>query len=512
MHFMSDNLQKWHSKILKNTFYPTFLFDNLQKSDNLYLRSICMKIIGRKKELETLNRLLNSPRPEFVCLYGRRRVGKTFLIKQFFREKFSFYTTGIKKLSNRSQLSNFKKKLNEYGYKVKGSVTSWIDAFDDLIELLKKDDVYRINGKRVVFIDEVPWMDAPKSDFKAGLDNFWNSWGSSQADLILIVCGSATSWIINNLLKDTGGFYNRVTKKIKLCPFNIRELEELLLYNNVHFSTREIIETYMIFGGIPFYINLLNENLSLAQNVDELFFKEDSELKNEKDILLSSLFKHHENHEAILNVLYRKKSGLSHKEISDLVPIDDGRTINTALTELEECGFIRKFFDYKGTKRDSLYQVIDPFVLFSFNISEQNISSWNDYVGTPKYYAWSGLSFEIFCLNHIFEIKKSLGISGISTNEYSFIKKESSYGAQIDLLIDRKDYTINLCEMKFCNSEYEITKDDEQSILNKIDVFKKVTKSKKNIKTTFITLYGIKNNTHSHIVDKNVVVSNWFNQ
>lgn len=469
-----------------------------------------MKIIGRKKEIETLNQLLKSKRPEFVCVYGRRRVGKTYLIKNFFGEKFSFYTTGIKNLSNRSQLSNFKKQLSEYGYNQKGQFKNWIDAFSGLINLLESKNVYRTsNNKRVVFIDETPWMDAAKSDFKAGLDYFWNSWGSTKEDLIIIVCGSATSWIINNLLKDTGGFYNRITKQIKLMPFSVNEVNELLLENEVHFSKREVIESFMIFGGVPFYLNSLNPSLSLAQNIEELFFSENGELKNESSLLLSSLFKHHEKHQLVLEVLNKRQIGLSKKEIKEETGIDVNRYLNTTLEELEQCGFIRSYTDYKTRKNNTIYQLIDPLILFSFYIQRNAISSWLNSVGTPKYYAWAGHSFEIFCLNHISLIKEKLGISGLVTNEYSYTSRNITKGTQIDLLIDRRDNVINLCEMKFSTTEFEITKDYENQLLNKIEVFRNNTKTKKTVSLTFITVNGLINNSYSHIVNQSLVVSNW---
>lgn len=469
-----------------------------------------MKIIGREKEIETLNQIVNSKRPEFVCVYGRRRIGKTYLIKQFFKEKFSFYITGIKGLSNRSQLSNFKSQLSKYGLKRKGSFKSWLEAFDSLIELLEKQDIYTYNGKRVVFIDETPWMDAPKSDFKASLDYFWNSWGSSQEDLILIVCGSATSWIINNLLNSTGGFYNRITKRLKLNQFTVKEVKELLEYNDIRFSNREIVETYMILGGIPYYLNLLDGRLSLAQNIDMLFFAENGDLKDEKTLLLSSLFKNHTKHELILNLLYKKKCGLSKSDISKEANLNSDKNLKTVLDELEQCGFIRSFVDFKTTKNNPLYQIVDSFILFSFDILDENMSSWLNYIGTPKYYSWAGHAFKVFCLNHIPLIKEELGISGMETNDYSFTKRDSDNGAQIDLVIDRKDETINLCEMKYSISDFEIDKQYENNLLNKINVFKKATKSKKSLKLTLITLYGLTNNKHSHIIDQVVSVEKWF--
>lgn len=486
------------------------MLDKVLKHGKLYSwRKVLMKIIGRKKEIDGLSRLVESKKPEFVCVYGRRRVGKTYLIKQFFNDRFSFYISGIKGLNNRSQLSNFKKQLVKYGSNDKGIVKSWFDAFDLLIKLLEQENVYRYNNKRVVFIDEAPWMDAPKSDFKAGLDYFWNSWGNSQDDLILIICGSATSWIINNLLSDTGGFYNRLTKRIKLKPFDIKETKELLEYNNLKFSNREIVETYMIFGGIPYYINLLDYRLSLSQNIDVLFFNENGDLAFEKDLLLSSLFRNHEKHQMVLEALYNKKSGLTKEDISSITKMNSDRILKTVLDELEQCGFVRSFTDYKTRKNNKLYQIIDPFILFSYDVLNKNINSWLSYIATPSYYSWAGHAFETFCLNHIDMIKESLGINGLVTDEYSFTGKGDNKGTQIDLLIDRKDNAINLCEMKFSNDKYEIDKEYENKLINKREVFSKISGRRKNIILTFITLNGLINNSHSHIIQQSIVVNDW---
>lgn len=468
-----------------------------------------MKIIGRKEEQYILDRLVESKKPEFVCVYGRRRVGKTYLIKNYFCEKFSFYFTGIKTYGNRQHLSVFKKQLKNYGLNTNGQFKSWIEAFDGLIELLKQNDVYKYNDKKIIFIDEAPWIDAPKSDFKAGLDYFWNSWGSTQEDLILIVCGSATSWIINNLLKDTGGFYNRITRRLKINPFTILEAKELLDDNDFRFSNKELVESYMVFGGIPYYLNLLDNKCSLSQNIEKLFFQENSELKDERFLLFSSLFKHHEKHEAVLDILFKNKKGLPAKEIGRAINSSNNKQLKTTLDELEQCGFIRRYSDYKTKINNAIYQIIDPFILFSFYALNGNISSWLNFVGTPKYYSWLGYSFETFCLNHVSLIKKSLGINGLVTNEYGFFERNKNEGAQIDLLIDRKDDVINLCEMKYSGEEFEINKDYEENVLKKVNVFKSITKTKKAIKITFVTMFGVKNNSYSHIVDQIITVNDW---
>ena len=277
-----------------------------------------MKIVGRKREKDELMQCLMSKRPEFVVVYGRRRVGKTYLVREFFNKQFSFYATGLTDEKTKGQLRGFAASLVEYGDMEKKAPKDWFEAFVRLRKLLESDRIYRepINNKRVVFLDELPWMDTAKSDFKSALDYFWNSWASAQEDLVLVVCGSATSWIITNLLTNKKGFHNRVTKRIHLAPFSLAECEKLFELNDIVMPRNQMIESYMVFGGIPQYLNLLDSRLSLAQNINELCFKEYGYLYDEYDNLFRSLYDKPEKHMAILEALAKKKDGLTRAELS----------------------------------------------------------------------------------------------------------------------------------------------------------------------------------------------------
>ena len=462
-----------------------------------------MEIIGRNKEQDILSKLSESNKPEFLVVYGRRRVGKTFLIKQYFNNKFSFYATGLLNEKTKGQLAAFNNSLVKYGLKNKKKLENWMDAFSMLTDLIESGNIIRDSktNKIVIFIDEAPWLDTARSDFKSALDYFWNSYASSNPDILLIVCGSATSWIVNNILTDKGGFYNRVTKKMLISPFTIDECNEYYKKNNIVFSNRQVIESYMIFGGIPYYLNLLDKRLSLAQNVDELIFNENGELHFEINHLFSSLFKHSSIHSSIIDELAKRKKGISRKELVDNMKISSGSGLTTALKELEECGFIRKYNDYKFQKNNPIYQMIDPFTLFAYEfLLNGKVYSWMEYLNTPGYYSWRGYSFEILCLNHISKIKEVLGISGVISKEYSFFESYKNKGAQIDLIIDRNDDVINICEIKCSNTEYEVDKDYETDLLNKIDVFRNVTKTKKALRLTMITNEGLVHNKYSDII------------
>lgn len=466
-----------------------------------------MKIIGRKREKDDLMYCIQSKKPEFVVVYGRRRVGKTFLIREFFNKQFSFYATGLTDEKTKGQLRAFNESLIMYGCETKNMPKDWFEAFSRLRELLDSSKVYRepVNHKRVVFLDELPWMDTARSDFKSALDYFWNSWGSAQEDLVLIVCGSATSWIINNLLTGKKGFHNRVTKRIRLAPFTLQECEALFELNDVVMTRSQMIESYMVFGGIPYYLNLFDSRLSLAQNINELCFREYGDLHGEYDSLFHSLFHKPEKHMAILEALSGKKEGLARTDLSKVRTIGGGSVLTKNLKELEECGFIRKFSHYTKAENDAIYQLIDPFTLFSIQfIESRKCTSWNAYINSPGYNAWRGDSFEIVCLNHVDQMKNSLGISGIESKEFAWRSSKSDRGAQIDLIIDRNDGVINLCEMKYTNEEYMLDQEEYDKIQKRLAVFQKESGTNKAVHITLVSGNGFKQNKYSGII-QNVI-------
>ena len=296
-------------------------------------------MIGRKEETEILEDLLSSSKPEFLALYGRRRIGKTYLIKEFFNDSFSFYATGVQNCNTKQQLRVFKEALDKYGDKKNTIPKDWFEAFSRLEALLENDNVNREyrSGKRVVFLDELPWMDTSRSDFKSAFDYFWNSWGSSQKDLLLIICGSATSWIINNIVKDTGGFYTRLTRQIRLMPFTLSECEGFLKDNGLRYTRKQVVECYMIFGGVPYYLNYLKSQYSLAQNVDMIFFNENSPLKYEFQQMFHALFRNSAHYLAIVKELAKIQYGLTRTELIDSGNVAEGKTLTRCLEDLGQC-------------------------------------------------------------------------------------------------------------------------------------------------------------------------------
>lgn len=377
--------------------------------------------------------------------------------------------------------------MNEDGPK------DWFEAFSRLRQCLTMDTVYRepTSGKRVVFLDELPWMDTARSDFRGALDYFWNSWGSAQNDLVLIVCGSATSWMITHLLDDHGGFHNRITKRIHLEPFSLQECDQLLKHNGIVLPRGQLIEYYMIFGGIPYYMNLMDERLSLVQNVNELCFKPYGDLYNEYNNLIHSLFKKPEKHLTILDALSGTKNGMTRKSLSEIKTIGSGSMLTKNLQELEQSGFIRKYMLYQGDGT-AYYQLTDPYSLFALRfLKKREFPSWAAFFRTPAYFAWRGNAFEMVCLHHIPQLKSALGISGVQTRESAW-QSAPPDAAQIDLLIDRTDGVIHLCELKFTDDPYEVTREAYDQLLHRLSVFQRETNQKKAVHITLISANGFK--------------------
>ena len=346
-----------------------------------------MNVIGRVKELDEIEQCISSGRPEFMVVYGRRRVGKTFLIKEYFNNRFSFYATGLLNGKTKSQLKIFKESLIEYGDEEKAIPKDWFEAFRRLRKVLEAPTVCRdvASGRRVIFLDEVPWMDTARSDFKAALDYFWNSWASSQKDLLLIVCGSATSWIINNILFDKGGFYNRITRQLNIKPFSLGECAEYFQSYGFTFTKKQVIDCYMVFGGIPYYFNLFDKRLSLVQNINNLVIDPQGQLHYEYEHLFSSLFKNAATHVKIISVIAEQKWGVQRTDIVDKTGISDGEGLTRALRELEQCGFIRKYKNMTSKIKGSFFQVVDPFVLFShYYLQDDKLSYFDVMQAVPQ--------------------------------------------------------------------------------------------------------------------------------
>jgi AAA+ ATPase superfamily predicted ATPase len=470
-----------------------------------------MDIVGRRSELEYLERVYASGKPEFIALYGRRRVGKTYLIKEFFRNRFFFYVTGEANADMKTQLSHFDDALSAYGHTSSGKSVSWNEAFKQLRTLIEQS---KSETKKVIFLDELSWLDTHKSKFLSALEYFWNSFASSREDILLIVCGSATSWMIKNVIRDHGGLYNRITGQIELQPFTLHECEQYLTKQGIVMSRYHIVECYMIFGGIPYYLSMLEKQKSLAQNVTDICFGTTGRLTEEYANLFVSLFSRPEKHERIVAALSKKRKGLTREEIVELSGLPNGGGVSAALKELTQCGFIRLYKAFGQKTKGAMYQLIDPFTLFHLNYIKRYRDAdgffWQGFASGGAHGAWSGYAFELVCLLHIAQIKSKLGITGVVTHTSSWQGEHNGNKTQIDLLIDRDDGVINLCEMKYANGEFVITADYDKKLRNRTELFRSAANTRKAIHLTFVSTYGLAPNKYRDIAQAEVTMDDLF--
>lgn len=468
-------------------------------------------IVGREKEQKELLQWTDSNDSEFIAVYGRRRVGKTFLVRKLFGSDFAFYVTGLDKVTMQEQLLNFTIELRKYSGNDDLPVPdNWLLAFVELSKYLATLP----QGRKIIFIDEIPWMDTPRSNFISALEHFWNSWASARNDIKLIVCGSATSWMLSKLINNHGGLHNRLTHRIALAPFNLHECEEYFNANGFNFSRKEIAECYMVMGGVPYYLRQMEKGLSVAQNIDHLFFEIGCALDGEFDNLYKALFKYSANYISIVETLSKKAKGLTRQEIIKGTKLANNGGLTTMLEELEACGFIRRYEPFGKEKKDALYQLTDFYTLFYFHFIQKNRYRdehfWTHSLSSAIHRAWSGYAFEMLVLAHTRQVKKALGINGIQSLTSSWKSKDSEDGAQIDLVIDRSDMTVNLCEIKYSSQPFTITKQYYNILQTKASDFLEETKTRKSIMSTFITTYGLKRNEYSAHIQSEVTLDNLF--
>ena len=470
-------------------------------------------LIGRTKAKQLLVDALHEEYSQFIAVYGRRRVGKTFLIREAYDYKFDFQFTGAAKLTARKQLVRFRRALKEHGQKDTPELTNWGDAFSELKRLINALPT----GKKVVFFDELPWMDAPRSGFLSELESFWNGWASARKDIVFVVCGSSTSWMVKKIIKNKGGLHNRLSHRISLKPFPLGLCEQLAQSRGLVFSRKQLLEAYMVFGGVPYYWSLLQKGASVTQEIDRLIFSPDGELNDEFEMLYASLFKKPEPYIRVIELLARKKMGMTRMELLAAGGFEDNGSFSDILKDLEWCGFIRSYSMMGYKKKSDLFQLIDHYTLFYYEYIDgqrQGANYWKSMLGTPKYNTWCGLAFERTCLWHIDQIKKQLGISGILTNEYAWRcsgdESKNLRGVQIDLLIDRSDGIIDICEMKYSKEPYVISADYGRELQRKRDVLAEMTGTGSAIHIIMVTTEGVVHNEQWGEIQAEVNLDNLF--
>lgn len=477
-------------------------------------------LIGRDREISELQRSFDSDRSEFVIVYGRRRVGKTYLVDNFFNYEYDFSYVGGHKRTKQKQLRYFAKALKKYAQlSNQPKFSDWDDAFDALEEYL---ETLPAEKRKVIFIDEMPWIDTPQSEFVEALEMFWNGWAARRQDIMFVASGSSTSWMVDKLVENQGGLHGRITNNIYVRPFTLHEAEQYMHSRGASWDRYQLLQTYMVIGGIPFYYSLLNVKESLVQNIDRLFFSTNGELRNEFDELFNALFTNTDNYKSVVKTINTVREGMTREEIVKHTGLD-ASLLTKILRNLERCDFVIRYSQFGNKTKGDIYRLSDFYTLFYYRFvdgfNSQDEEWWSHNFHSHSVESWQGLSFELVCFAHLKQIKQKLGISGISTSSsswrYTPSKREPSSnlhskGTQIDLLIDRSDRIINLCEMKFSVNQFRITDEYESTLLNRIEVFREHTKTTKTLVCTFVTARGVANGIHKSIVNSEVTMNDLF--
>ena len=475
-------------------------------------------MIGRKIEVKTLISRYESGRAELVAVYGRRRVGKTYLIDETFENRITFHHAGLSPVDQQKngllkrQLDRFYFSLISQGMPEGKRPKSWMEAFYMLEVFLRERD----NGSRqLVFLDELPWMDTPRSGFLSAFEGFWNNWGCRHKNLMVVVCGSATSWILDNLINNHGGLYNRVTCEIKLLPFTLKECEEFFEDRSVSLSRYDIVQSYMALGGIPYYLSYFDRSFSLAQNLDNLFFKRNAVLKDEYERLFDSIFDRPAMMKTIVKKLCSRSRGFTRSELLNELHLKDGELFSKCIKALIASEFVIKYVPFGYRENEFHYKLIDPFCIFWLYFVENRSASEEDYwlqnLYSQAVVSWRGLAFENVCWCHIPQLKKALGISQVSTTCSAWNKKpDDEEGLQIDLLIFRKDNIVNMCEMKYYGDTFKTDSDYYRTILRRAEILSGRLDRKTSVHPTLITTYGLENNKYSGIFTDVITMNDLF--
>ncbi|MBQ0071610.1 MAG: AAA family ATPase [Spirochaetales bacterium] len=470
-------------------------------------------IIGRKKEQKELDWCMTTTAAQLVVVQGRRRIGKTFLITQYFDNTFDFRLTGSYCQPKHVQLRNFSDEMCRRTGNAIAVPKDWTEAFFVLRQYLEELPQDR---KQVVFFDEMPWMDTAKSGFLPAFEYFWNDYGSTKDNLVFIVCGSASSWLSDHIAHNKGGLFNRVTCSLMLDPFTLRECEEFLEKRGFLWSRYVITVCYMILGGIPYYLNFLRNTMTLEENIDALFFHHAGKLRGEFLELFRTLFTNTNLHAKIVEVLSTKRSGMTMGEIAEKAKIPHNGDLKHCLENLMDSGFVRCYRFFGNKKKNLTYQLCDPFTLFYFhflkNQEGRDEAFWRNSQGNAAIRTWKGLAFENVCMDHLEAIKKTLRVDHLPTecSVWHTAKDEEHDGAQIDMLLDRQDHIINLFELKFSEEEYAIDAKYEKSLRNKLSVFRYATGTKKALHLTMVTTYGLLRNKYSEICQEQITLDDLF--
>lgn len=452
-------------------------------------------MIGRQRERERLERCEASEKSELVCVYGRRRVGKTFLVEQSLSPYFAFHVVGSKDASTANQLREFGLELADRGDADPEPPRDWREAFNRMYKVATAPDAPKSpHGKTVIFIDEFPWFARQRSDFLSAFSAFWNRRSSSGQKLMVVICGSATSWIIENMLDTSGDLAARVTESVFLEPFSLAETKAYFDDRGFGWDEQTLIETQMVFGGLPFFFSLMHSHASLWENIDRLCLGPRAQLRSETMILLESTMRKSRVYADLFMLLSKYKYGVPKRDLANRLGYSASQ-VNKAVDEAVKCGYVFQYRNNGAAGHPKYLMLIDPFILFHYRFiappQGEAPRSWTDFVSDQgRFHAWRGNAFEIVCLYHVRQLKAALGISGVETSEYPWASMRKEGGAQIDLVIERADKVTNLCEMKFTDEPFELTRQVDREFARKRDVFRDETGTKHALKPVLVSVNG----------------------
>lgn len=466
-----------------------------------------MKLVGREREQDILQQAIAKESSQLIAVYGRRRVGKTYLIENTLSREIVFDATGIKQASKRIQISNFQAQIVRRSKNFSKSPTpqNWFEVF----QLLQKYIESKGKKKKVIYIDEFPWFCGQRSEFLPVFEHFWNNFCAKRNDLVVVVCGSAASFMVNKVINNKDGLHGRFSTIIRLMPFNLYETKAYLRYKKINWDHYDIVQCYMILGGIPHYLNQLDNRYTLPQNIDRLCFEKGGQLTNEYDQVLISLFTNSALHKSIIIELAKKRKGLSRKVLNSNLNKGNNKAFTKAIEELEESGFILESPSFEQKRTKTLFRLNDEFCFFYLKYIDQNKGqgkgTWLHLYSSRSFDSWSGFAFEMLCMKHTPQIKKALGISKVRTTTHSWTSMEAQKntqksGAQIDMLLRRQDRRIDIIEMKFYNKPYTITKSYRERMINKRDIFEEEVNPDEALALIMLTPKGISKNVHSNIL------------
>jgi uncharacterized protein len=469
------------------------------------------QVIGRTAEKLVLDGVLASTDPELVAVYGRRRVGKTYLIREYLKPQLVLEVVGMHDQSMAIQLANFQAALRQAFPQVPLlQPSNWLEAFELLRQCLEQPGP--IKGKRVIFFDEFPWLATRKSNFLSCFENFWNGYASRQRDLAVIICGSAAAWMIRNVVQSRGGLHNRLTRRIRLEPFRLPEVQQYLEYRKIRWDQRQIVLAYMALGGIPHYLNLIRPGQSAAQCIEAECIRPEGMLRNEYHSLFAALFESYTTHEAIVKVLATSWAGLTRDQVLAKARLRSGGGVTRAIEELQLAGFITETSSLDKKTKGSSLRLTDEFSVFYWHWmhSATAANHWLRQTAGRRYDAWCGYAFESICFKHLDAVRRAIGIADVETQAASwrFVPRSGTdeEGAQIDLLLDRADRCMNICEIKFSDKPFVITKSYAETLERKLRVFRQRMGKPRTLFLTMITPHGVVQNRYSEDLVTNQVL------